>query len=401
MTTELERMIRTLRDAQDARRRLDLVGLGDKGTILDATRAFKENLALRPFITDQDRIRAKARLVVGPFEELRLAGVFEHASQFSRELKRIADSVAAYNAQFRLPDLAEEVRLLTDFPSGISETLKRYRKQEMSFRRAMESMRTPWLDMQEEIRSIRGMAALQGIGHAVRKMRPLGPELNTALRIDLGDWRDPITWRPEILTDLGARSDRYVELGFNPALTDFPAPAFKEGLEVAGLDHERPELVTFYGEPVAASDEEEKEEGLSRTNKAHDWLQRLETHVRRFIDEEMTKAYGPDWPKQRLPAGLYDQWKEKRGKARQRGSTEWALICYADFTDYMRVIGRRDNWKVFEPFFRRLEDVRESFQRLHPIRMDAMHARPITQDDELLLYVEVRRLARVMTPKKK
>ena len=90
MTTELDRMIRTLRDAQDARRRLDLVGLGDKGTILDATRAFKENLALRPFITDQDRIRAKARLVVGPFEELRLAGVFEHASQFSRELKRIA-----------------------------------------------------------------------------------------------------------------------------------------------------------------------------------------------------------------------------------------------------------------------------------------------------------------------
>jgi hypothetical protein len=55
---------------------------------------------------------------------------------------------------------------------------------------------------------------------------------------------------------------------------------------------------------------------------------------------------------------------------------------------------------VFEPFFRRLEDVRESFQRLHPIRLDTMHARPITQDDELLLYVEARRLARVMTPKK-
>ena len=362
MTTELERMIRTLRDAQDAYRRLDFVGLGAKGTILDATRALEESLAL-------SRI--------------------------------MADNMAAYEARFRLPDLAKEVRLLTDIPTEISEILKRYEIEESSLSRAMGSMRTAWLDMEEEMRSIGGMTALQGIGNAVRSMPAFGHELNAALRMDLGDWRDPITWHREILTDLGARSDRYVELGFNPALTDFPAPAFKESLGVAGLDQERPGLVTFYGEPVVAPDEEEEEDGLSRTNTAHDWLQRLETHMRRFIDEEMTKACGPDWPKQRLPAGLYDQWKEKQRRARQRGSRECALICYADFTDYMPVIGRRDNWKVFEPFFRRLEDVRESFQRLHPIRLDTMHARPITQDDELLLYVEVRRLVRVMTPNKK
>ena len=43
--------------------------------------------------------------------------------------------------------------------------------------------------------------------------------LTATLRVDLGDWRDPITWRPEIFTDLAARSDFYVSLGFNPALT--------------------------------------------------------------------------------------------------------------------------------------------------------------------------------------
>ena len=59
----------------------------------------------------------------------------------------------------------------------------------------------------------------------------------------------------------------------------------------------------------------------------------------------------------------------------------------------MLVICRRDNWRqVFSPYFERAETVRESFQRLYPIRLDTMHARPITQDDELLLYVETKRL---------
>ena len=41
--------------------------------------------------------------------------------------------------------------------------------------------------------------------------------------------------------------------------------------------------------------------------------------------------------------------------------------------------------------------VRETFQRLYPIRLDTMHARP-KQDDELLLYVETRRFMKVIEP---
>jgi len=57
------------------------------------------------------------------------------------------------------------------------------------------------------------------------------------------------------------------------------------------------------------------------------------------------------------------------------------------------IITRRDNWEaVFKPIFCRAESVIESFQRLYPIRICTMHARVITQDDELYLYVEVKRL---------
>lgn len=59
----------------------------------------------------------------------------------------------------------------------------------------------------------------------------------------------------------------------------------------------------------------------------------------------------------------------------------------------MPIITKRDNWEdIFKPFFGRAESVMESFQRLYPIRICTMHARLITQDDELYLYVETKRI---------
>ena len=193
------------------------------------------------------------------------------------------------------------------------------------------------------------------------------------------------------------RSDFYAGLGFNHALTDFPGPAFEQSLDIAGLLRDPPPIIALYGAPVAPADDDAQEEGLARTNIAHDWLLRLETQLRSFIDAAMTNAFGPKWHKQRLPNGLHDEWQEKKRKAMQAGGKDWPLIAYADFTDYERVICKSDNWReVFAVFFVRTESVRESFQRLYPIRLDTMHARPITQDDELLLYVETRRIVNVI-----
>jgi hypothetical protein len=261
----------------------------------------------------------------------------------------------------------------------------------------MESMCTPWLDAQKAMHSMAGFAELQGIGRALVSMPSFGDSLTSALRIDLGDWRDPIAWRPEIFTDLAARSDFYVSLGFDRALTDFPAPAFAQSLDIAGLRRDPLPLIDRYAGPVPQAKDDDKENGLTRTNMAYDRLLRLETQLRKFIDEQMTRVFGTDWPKHRLPNGLYDAWQEKKQKAKEAGGEEWPLVAYADFTDYERVICKRDNWReIFAAFFGRSESVRESFQRLYPIRLDTMHARPITQDDELLLYVETRRLVKVI-----
>ncbi|MCK1744298.1 hypothetical protein IVA80_26620 [Bradyrhizobium sp. 139] len=69
------------------------------------------------------------------------------------------------------------------------------------------------------------------------------------------------------------------------------------------------------------------------------------------------------------------------------------LSLMRDFAHYLPIIVRRDNWEaVFAAVFRRQESVTESFQRLYPLRVATMHARLITQDDELYLYVEAKRL---------
>ena len=111
----------------------------------------------------------------------------------------------------------------------------------------------------------------------------------------------------------------------------------------------------------------------------------------------MTIAFGPTWFERQMPNGMYEKWVEKRDKAQANGEPEQPLINFADFSDYVLIIQRRDNWsKVFESAFRRLDEVRESFYRLSPIRIVAMHSRVITLDDELLLKVESRRVLKAI-----
>jgi hypothetical protein len=319
------------------------------------------------------------RKAIGPMEEAR-------------------QTFAGYAARFHLPAVTETARLLQQVRMDpLKDMLAGFAQKESSLRRAMESMRTPWLDMQEQLRSVRGFAGLQSIGVALRSMSPFNEALAACVRDGVGDWRDTITWPRDIATNPTARSEFYAGLGFNHALTDFPAPAFEQGLDIAGLRREPPPLIRLYGAPIASSEDDIEEENLARTNTAHNWLLRLETQLRGFIDKAMTREFGANWPKKRLPNGLYDRWEEKKQKAVQAGPREWPLIAYADFTDYEQVICKGDNWRqVFQAFFIRIEGVRESLQRLYPIRLDTMHARPITQDDELLLFVETRRLVKAI-----
>jgi Swt1-like HEPN len=130
---------------------------------------------------------------------------------------------------------------------------------------------------------------------------------------------------------------------------------------------------------------------------AYDLLFNLETQLREYIVEVMTRKYGARWIRQRISGDMKQQWADKKEIAVSKGEDELPLIWYADFSDYIQIIIRKDNWnELFESIFFNAIDIQASFQRLQPLRICTMHARPISREDLLLITVETHRILRAI-----
>ena len=357
------------------------------------SRAIDSDPGVRALLAAANRSHEALRLMLGPVEDLRRSGLLDAAGRLASDLQGINKLAAELQKRYRLPALAEAVGYLQS-PElrAIWKTLDRSREHTAALQRAAASLTAPWLDTANALRSISGFCELQGIGHQLRQSAAFDLGATDRLRLVLGDWRGRMNWPVLIFTDPLARSDFYLERGLDPDLTGFPAVAFDQITTSAGLKDSPPRLLSDYSRDTDA-DLEDEEVGFARTNAAHDRLQRFETHLRRFIEQQLRGISGDNWLKQRVPPPIRKDWLEKQQKARDNGEPERPLIAYADFTHYEQIIIRKDNWRdVFASIFTRSTSVQESFQRLYPIRVCAMHARIVTQDDELYLYVETKRL---------
>ena len=359
-------------------------------------KGLEPEIGIRRIIDDTDSIRNLMRTVLGSTEDIRLSNVFNTLPTVDLELQRILNLGSELERQFRLPQLPEIPNLLQTLEmDGTATALTYYSDHATELSRAVEAMTTPWLNMHDQTRSLTGLLGLQEIGHVLNTIPDFNIDLDERLRCYLGDWRSPIDWPSEIFTDPVIRSDFYIDRGLDPTLTEFPVTAFDEAITIAGIKRPLPSRKDAYD--YVNKRESDGEAGFKRNNAAHDRLQRFESHVRSFIDQRMTAAVGENWIKHRISGEIRQLWKEKQKTAYENGEPQRPLIDYADFTDYEAIIVRNDNWKeVFAPIFQRKTLVHESFQRLYPIRVCTMHARIITQDDELYLFTETRRLLKTM-----
>ena len=314
------------------------------------------------------------------------------AAEMEKQQQEFRDLLKSHEAMFRLPQAFEATRLLESYQVGaVAEFAQQHAIDILDRQRSLEAITTPWLHREEEARSVTAILELQGMGNVLRTMKGFDPEFTAALRLDLGDWRDKITFPESVFIDPVARTDFYVNRGFNTSLTDFPDTAFHKGLGIARLDGASLDL-ELRGSAALHSTDLKEETDLQRTNKCHDRLQRFERRLRQFIDEKMTSHYGPNWPKKRLAPELYEKWKFKKERAERNGGM-LTVIEVADFTDYETIICRQDHWReIFETMFKKKESVRESLQRLQPIRLTVMHARVVTKEDELYLVAEIMRV---------
>ena len=321
-------------------------------------------------------------------EEIRRLGLLDGKSATQSAYDKAVEDQARYQQLFRLPAASELSALahiamtsdLTQMVMGTEDKLKSY----------LETMQSPWLQIENASASALGLSELVSIGRGIDIYSPYDEHFVRALRFELGDWRDITIPSSEILHNPISRSEFYVAQGLNTDLTDFTPPAFYDGLRIARLRSDE-----------QVDDVDIEEQGFQRAMEAFALLRRFEIALRRFFEEVMQEEFGSNWKKQQLPGGMLMQWIEKRAKDTKAGQPELPVIDYADFSDYRMIIEKRDNWdKVFKHFFGRQQDVIESFNRLHLIRIATMHARIITNDDELLIRIETKRVLKAIDRKK-
>lgn len=336
------------------------------------------------------------RIALGPLRDIHQINVINPLKDILVESESFRSIAASAADAFRMPELNETSRMLAGLVSQSEQAFAGLTRYQDSIQAAMDSIQAPWLKYQDAMQSVTAFSSLHAMAAELDQQNPFNQSVVHQLRDNLGDWRASLELPTAIAESLVQRSEFYLDKGFNPDLTNFPNEVFETALDQGLLREPIPSIGVVEGEnldvPVGADNE-----GLDRTSWAQDRITLLELHVRNFITAQLRSSVGPKWVKQRVPGDMRKKWVEKRDKAVAAGEPERDIIHYADFSDYRILIERTDNWNdVFQPVFGRKDDIRESWQRLFPIRIATMHARLISQDDELLLVVETKRILKAI-----
>lgn len=327
-------------------------------------------------------------------------------SSATNELQRVIRSNAEmrrhFEQQFWLPGVGESVRLLSDFHRESAVSIGRNDSDLAKFKSIIGSLNRPYLSVLDPSRSLSAIARLQSMGNAIARAGGFDNETSAQLRKELGDWRDEAN-PPEIATeDVALRVELYISRGLDTDLVDFPEESFEEIAGQTGLRPSPPAIEISFADPFpeAPQDGLLDADSLRIMRETFSTLLQFEMALRAFIDRRMTDHFGQNWHSSGiLHPEILSSWQTKKAQAEKEDASlaSAPLISFADFTDYERVICKRDIWKhVFEPVFKRPENVRESLYRLNPVRKAVMHARVVGQVDLLYAWAEVNRIMRAI-----
>ena len=128
------------------------------------TKTLEANPGIQWLIRQANRGQCFIRVVLGPIRKLRRGGPLDMTPSLGSEARRMRNTVANIERHFCLPEIVELPKLFLEFESGdAANAIKRYREEGSELRRAMESMHTPWLDIEDKHASISGFVELQCI----------------------------------------------------------------------------------------------------------------------------------------------------------------------------------------------------------------------------------------------
>ena len=105
------------------------------------------------------------RLTFGPLEDLRRSGHLASASPLHNQILELKSSLEA-EQRFRLPPSADAAKLLNEYKNELNR-VTRYSQQMSVIHGMIDSMRTPWLDIANQMQSISGLTGLLSIGSSI------------------------------------------------------------------------------------------------------------------------------------------------------------------------------------------------------------------------------------------
>ena len=324
---------------------------------------------------------------------------YDLVSSISKQMETVQQAQALYD-RFIYPDKVwvSQLHKVAEYRRS-AENLGLTNKRILEFANGIQRLSHPWLNAANPATSVTSILEIYSMAAELNDRQPFGRLVTNVLRRNLGDWRRVTAIPERLATDPNARFDFYTEQGFNDNLTDLPVDAFIEILDSSGFrGGDLPGPVEGYGPELPVISDEDMDDDVPDENiDAYQLIFVLETNLRSFIDEQMTQQFGHQWVMQRIPPEMHQEWQKRRRIAIDKGEVEQKLIAYADFTDYIDIICKKDNWKsVFERFFKRKSNIQESFTRLYPVRLSTMHSRVIIPEDLLLAHAEVRRILRAI-----
>lgn len=289
--------------------------------------------------------------------------------------------IATLHAQ--LPDLLPERRRATaaDFESAeLSRLGERFVRDNARLSRIQDEMlglRRPWVDVGNPGQSVSAYVDARALATIVESGPPESRAVVTAVREELGDYRETDPVSEVVAADPVLRSAFRLEVGYNADLSSLP-PAIIAAV-FGGFGGGLP--------PRIDADPDALESAV------HQRVRRLELKLRRFIEKKMMTKLGPKWSKRRVPGKTVTGWRARRQTDIDNGRTPSRLFDYAGFEDYRAIVEQKDNWaEVFEPIFKVKTSILETLRRLSLIRNPDAHYRIVTIEDFLDLHTEGRRL---------
>lgn len=230
--------------------------------------------------------------------------------------------------------------------------------------------------------SIGALAELSAFTARIRSAPPADDGRAVEIVEQFGDFDEAFASAETAAAD-DEREAVYTDGGRNPTLVAFPPRAYPSVLVAAGWvpDFMPPPA------PLLVS-------GVACETAFHDaadnaTITAVEAHLRHFVDATLTQLSGRDWPTTYVNADKLAGWTVRQQASVAKGNPAFAPIYYADFQDLLDVVCRKDLWRdVFGSTFGPKPLFEATLTRLHAIRLELAHARPLTNTARLRLEVE-------------